>query len=246
MKDKKSKEPKQPVVEQIEEPKVKKAKKEKKSKEVEVQPIKTPKLKKQKVVKNREKWTHTYFKKFSGRSQDSYDLMLQEDYENAISRAHELLGITKNDYDLPFIITVPDAFGHKDRVSYRLDKKPDGTHSYLYDQALVTALFFGADSLFYYKVNIDHRSGHLAYDRAGEFNYFDIVHIQTNMKYDQPDTPKYITLDLEIGLADGHQVAFHLRNHRVHESYELPNLLTENEKKIIHLLKQKVRESRSL
>ena len=244
-KEKKSEESKI-MVEKESKPKKEKAPKEKAEKAPKIKPIKTPKVKQPKPIKNREKWTKKYFKKFAGRSKDSYDLMLYEDYENAIDRAHKLLTIDQNLYDKPFIITIPDAFGSKDRVTYRIDKKPDGTHTLLYDQALVTILFFGEEALYYYQSNIDHRNGHIAYDKAGEFSYFDVVQIESEIAYDNLDKPKFITLDLIIGLSDGLKVSLHLRNHRIHEHYDLPDLLTPAEEEILTTLKKKVRASRQL
>ncbi|PKK98263.1 MAG: hypothetical protein CVV57_08335 [Tenericutes bacterium HGW-Tenericutes-2] len=219
---------------------------EPKGKKVKADKIKEPVEKKPKKPKNRSKYTSKYFKKFSGRAEDSYEDMLHEDYKHVINRAHQLSSIKESDYESLIVITVPDAFDHKGKVSYRLDKKPDGTYTLLYDQALVTVLFFGLDSLFYHQANVDHRNGHIAFDVAGEFNYFDVVHMETSIKYDNNDHPKYIMLDLEIGLADGTIVPFHLRNHHIHSEYELNTLLTETESKILEILKSKVRTSRKL
>jgi hypothetical protein len=214
----------------------KKAKKEK--------PVKVKKVDVAKENKKRQKFTSKYFKKFSGRSDLSYGDMLQADYKAAMKRAELLSSLKPGDYDSPIIITVPDAYNKGGKVTYRLDKKSDGSQTLLYDQALVTILFFGADSLFYYQANVDHRNGHIGYDVAGEFNYFDVVHMETSLKYDHPDRPKYITLDLEVGLSDGVIVPFHLRNHRIHDDYELPGLITENEQKVLDTIKEKVRNSR--
>ncbi|MDI6453719.1 hypothetical protein [Peloplasma aerotolerans] len=239
---------KEPKEKKTKEPKEKKVKEsiEKKVKETKEKKIKVPKEKKAKKIKDRQKWTSKYFKKFSGRASDSYDEMLHLDYDRAIERAKQLSSIMESEFDSPIVITVPDAFDKNGRVTYRLDKKEDGTSSLLYDQALVTILFFGDDSLFYYQANIDHRNGHIAFDIAGEFNYFDVVHMETALKYDNADNPKYITLDLEVGLADGTIVPFHLRNHRIHDGYDLPTLLTASEQKVLDAIKRKVRESRML
>jgi len=221
------------------EPEEEAPKKEKKEK-----PVKVKKVDVAKENKKRQKFTSKYFKKFSGRSDLSYGDMLQVDYKAAMKRAELLSSLKPGDYDSPIIITVPDAYNKGGKVTYRLDKKSDGSQTLLYDQALVTILFFGADSLFYYQANVDHRNGHIGYDVAGEFNYFDVVHMETSLKYDHPDRPKYITLDLEVGLSDGVIVPFHLRNHRIHEDYELPGLITENEQKVLDTIKEKVRNSR--
>ncbi|AUD63124.1 hypothetical protein BK010_05810 [Tenericutes bacterium MO-XQ] len=207
---------------------------------------KARKLEKSKQIKNRSKWTQKYFKKFSGREKDSFINFMQDDYNKAILRAERLSSINRNAYQKPIIITIPDAFGKHDTVHYRLDQKPDGTFTQIYDQALITMLFFGKETLFYYQANIDHRNGHVAYDISGEFNYFDVVHIETQIKYDNPDKPKYIMLDLEVGLSNGTKVQFHLRNHRIHDTYDLSEILTPTEQQILDMFKTKVRSEKSL
>jgi hypothetical protein len=207
---------------------------------------KARKLEKSKHIKNRSKWTQKYFKKFSGREKDSFISFMQDDYNKAILRAERLSSINRNAYQKPIIITIPDAFGKHDTVHYRLDQKPDGTYTQIYDQALITMLFFGKETLFYYQANIDHRNGHIAYDISGEFNYFDVAHMETQIKYDNPDKPKYIMLDLEVGLSNGTKVQFHLRNHRIHNDYDLPEILTPTEQQILDLFKTKVRSEKSL
>ncbi len=188
-----------------------------------------------------------YFKRFQGREKTNYDEMIQGDYNRAIERAHDLSSISKADYQnaQPILITVPDSYTDADRVAYRLDKLQDGTMTLRYDQSLVTSLFFGEDSLYYHQCNIDHRDGKIGFDVAGEFNYFDVVHMETAIKYDKPEHPKYIILDLELTLIDGTIVPLHLRNHRLHEGYELPGLLTEKEKLVLDQIKSRVRGRRS-
>lgn len=198
-----------------------------------------------KRIKNRSKWTQKYFKKFSGREKDSFIKFMQDDYNQAILRAERLLSINRNAYQKPIIITIPDAYSEHDTVHYRLDQKPDGTYTQIYDQALITMLFFGKETLFYYQANIDHRNGHIAYDISGEFNYFDVVQMETQIKYDHPNKPKYIMLDLEVGLSNGKNVQFHLRNHRMHDQYDLPEILTPTEQQILDLFKTKVRSEKS-
>lgn len=194
--------------------------------------------------KKRSRWTQKYFKKFVGRHQDSYDTMTQADYDYLLERACELSSISVNDYETLILITVPDAFEKNGQVHYRLDKKEDGTHSLRYDQALVTVLFFGHDTLYYHQANVDHRNGHIGFDVAGEFNYFDVVYVETSLKYDNNDKPKYITLDIKVVLSDGTKIPFHLRNHRIHDNYHLDTLLTSTEQKVLQTLKTKIRESK--
>lgn len=223
-----------------------KKEKEKKVKEKPAKKVKEKKAKKQKKLRNREKWTNKYFKKFSGRAHESFEDLMHEDFKKALARAQLLSSIQPGDYEKPVIITIPDAYNRGGKVVYRLDVKKDGTQTLIYNQSLITILFFGHDSLFYYQANIDHRNGHIGFDISGEFNYFDVTHMETQLKYDNPDKPKYLTLDLDVGLVDGTIVPFHLRNHRLHDCYELPDLLTETEYEILSLFKSKVRQSRTL
>jgi hypothetical protein len=223
-----------------------KVKKEKKVKAPKEKKVKDQKKKKEKKLKNREKLTNKYFKKFSGRADESFADLMKEDFKNAMKRAEILSSIQKTDYERPVIITIPDAYNKGGKVLYHLDVNKDGTQTLVYNQSLITILFFGKDSLFYYQANIDHRNGHIGYDVSGEFNYFDVTHIETQLKYDDPDKPKYLTLDIEIGLIDGTIKPFHLRNHRIHDDYELPNLLTETEYEVLTLIKSRVRDSRLL
>lgn len=203
-------------------------------------------MKKEKELKSRSKYTSKYFKKFQGRSQTTYEELVQEDYDRILKRAHELSSLKETDYSSLIILTIPDAFDRQSKVTYRLDVKPDNTHTLLYDQALMTLVFFGEKTLHYYRANVDHRNGHIANDICGEFSYFDVIHTQTSLVYDNPNHPKYITLDMNVGLCDGSMIPFHLRNHRLHDDYDLKVMLTPEEKKFIDLLKEKVRMSHQL
>lgn len=199
-----------------------------------------------KRLKDRPKWTKKYFTKFSGKEKGLFQKYVDQDYKNAILRAEKLSSIDSNAYRKPILIMIPDAFNKSSKVRYRLDKKADGSVTQIYDQSLLTALFFGETTLFYYQANIDHRSGQIAFDIAGEFNYFDVVHMETQLKYDNPEKPKYLALELEIGLSDGRIIPFHLRNHRLHNDYQLPDMLTKTEQQILDLFKTRVRQEKSM
>jgi hypothetical protein len=219
-----------------------KAKEEKKRLKAEKKAIAEEK-KKQKI---RPKWTKKYFTKYAGKEKGLFQKYVDQDYKKAISRAEKLSSIDSKAYGKPILIVIPDSFNKSSKVRYRLDKKPDGGVTQIYDQALLTALFFGENTLFYYQANIDHRNGRIAFDTAGEFNYFDVVHMETQLKYDNPEKPKYLALELEVGLSDGRMIPFHLRNHRLHNEYELPDMLTKTEQQILDLFKSRVRQEKSM
>lgn len=218
------------------EPKEPKTKKEKKAKRV----------KKTKKLKNRVRSTKKYFRKFTGREKADFASFVNEDYKKAITRAESLLSIDKKAYAQPVLISTPNSFDNTSKVQYRLDKKEDGTFTQIYDQALVTIMFFGNEALFYYQANINHRTGQIGSDISGEFNYFDVVHVETRLRYDQPAKPKYLMLDLKVGLTDGRTIPIHLRNHRIYDGYGVPEVLTETEQKILDTLKTKIRKGKSL
>lgn len=203
-------------------------------------------MKKSKETKNRAHLMKKFFNKYTGKEKDSIEHLIQADYDQIIERAEQLSSIDKNDYpsNAPIMIKVPDSFTKKDRVSYRLVQKEDKSTVLLYDQALVTTLFFGETSLFYHQCNVDHRTGNIAFDIAGEFNYFDVVHMETALKFDHSENPKYLMLDLELTLIDGTLIPFHLRNHRLYDSYRLPSLLTDQEKMILEQFKHHIRGKR--
>lgn len=196
--------------------------------------------------KNRPKWTKKYFSKFSGKAKTGFYDFVQQDYKNAMLRAEKLSSINQELYGKPIIITIPDSFNNTSKVQSRLDNKPDGSITQVFDQSLITVLFFGESTLYYYQANIDHRNGVIAFDIAGEFNYFDVVHMETQIGYDHVDKPKYITLDFEVGLSDGRVIPFHLRNHRLHPDYKIPELLTKTEQQILDLFKNRVRQEKSV
>ncbi|TVP85765.1 MAG: hypothetical protein EA375_03300 [Acholeplasmataceae bacterium] len=203
-------------------------------------------MKKDKKIRKRQRWMKKYFKKLSGREKKDFDQMTHDDHDKVIERAQKLLRINDDDYPdvAPIMITVPDAFTKYDKVTYRLDIREDGSKTLHYDQALITTLFFGPEMLFYHQVNVDHRDGRFAEDHVGEFRYADVVLVETSLKYDNPDRPKYIILDLEVKLASGTAVLFHLRNHRLHEDYDMPELLTDQEQHILDQFQYRIRDKR--
>lgn len=197
-----------------------------------------------KVFQNRSRWMKKYFKKVLGHAKKQYDEFIKTDYENVVERATMISGIKKTDYDKLVLITVPDAFKTTRDIKYRFDHKEDDSFTLKYDQALATVLFFGDESLFYYKVNIDHISGDMNSDIAGEFNFFDVVHMETSLKYDDGDKPTHIMLDLNITLSNGVVIVFNLRNHHLHASYKLSSLITKTENEILNAIKGRIRASR--
>lgn len=206
-------------------------------------PVKEIKPSKQ---RKRPKYSKKYFRKMIGKRKKAFYEFIQADYQMAIARGEQLSSLESKDYDQAIVLTVPEPFYPGSRVNYRLDRTDNNNYKQIHDQALVTILYFGEDHLHYYQSQIDHRTGHIANDVSGEVNYFDVVHIQTYLNYDHIEKPKHLILDLFLGLSDGTDVTFHLRNHQLFEGYELEGLLTPTEQSILDLIKLKVRQAKQI
>ncbi len=209
---------------------------------------KEPKRKKQltlkKELKNRDRWVTKYFKKSLGQSDEKYEGFVDGDYEKAISRSLQLSSLEKKDYRSSVLIAIPAPFKENGDVKFRFDHKYDGTFTLNYNQALITILFFGAKSLFYYKVKMDHHTGNVKDDLTGEFNFADVVHLKTELRHENINRHQHLVLDIIISLSNGENISVNLRNHRIHANYNLTTLLTETETKTLDLIKKKVRDAK--
>lgn len=197
-----------------------------------------------KDVINRFKRVEQYFKKVSGGTAEDIHKIIHEDYDRAIKRAELMASIDRKSYDQPYVLLIPHQLEKGRKVSYRLDLLANGAQTLLYDQTLISVIFFGHETFYYYQSHIDHQTGEISLDLSGEFGYFDVVHVVTRLGYDNPQKPKYETLDLEIGLSDGAVVPIHLRSYRLQSDFKPEIFISEDELKIIDRLKKKVRESR--
>ena len=216
----------------------------KKPRKVRVKKYEESKDKATKLMKNRVKFTKSFFSKIKSKAKGQIDVLVENDYFEAVKRAKILLGISEKDYHQQILITVPDSFSNKDDVKYHLEVKKEGENKLYFDQAYVTILFYGLKSLFIYQANIDHRSGFIAHDRAEEFNYKDIVSIETSLKYDNDDHPKYSVLNAELVLSNHATFILHLRNQRLDNQIAGQPLLSDKEQQVLQLLKDRIRASK--
>ncbi len=216
----------------------------KKPKKIKVKKYKESQDKATKLMKSRVKFTKRFFGKIKSKAKGQIDVLVENDYLEATKRAKLLLGISEKDYHQQILITVPDSFSNKDDVKFHLEvKKEDGNKLY-FDQAYVTILFYGLKSLFIYQANIDHRNGFIAHDRAEEFNYSDIVSIETSLKYDNDRKPKYSVLNVALTLANHASFMLHLRNQRITNQGSGQPLLSEKEQHILQMLKDRIRANK--
>ena len=197
-----------------------------------------------KLFKNRLKFTNRFFGRLQGKAKGQIEILIKKDYFEAEKRAKLLLGITEKDYQQQVLITVPDSFTNKDDVKYHLEVSKEGPSKLYFDQAYVTILFYGLESLFIYQANIDHRSGYIGHDHAQEFNYFDVISVETVVKYDNDLHPKYSVLNAELTLSNNQKFLIHLRNQRLNDqSFDQP-LLSEKEQLVLQKLKDRIRASK--
>ncbi|QWB95208.1 hypothetical protein KHQ89_04355 [Mycoplasmatota bacterium] len=198
-------------------------------------------LKKAKRIKAiRPKWVKKFFKRSNGKSKEQMFKYMESDQTRLLERAHTLLNIQSADYDKSFIVKMPASFDNKKSVKYRLALNKKGDKTLLYDQAFFNVLFFGVETLYQYQANIDFHTGQISNDKTSTFRYFDIVNIESNLNFDHINHPKYLKYGIDLTLSNSQKISLNLRNHRLTSGYKLPGLLTEQEKKIVSLLKQKL------
>ncbi len=198
----------------------------------------------EKLFKNRIKYTNKIFKHLKAKAKGQIDVLIKKDYFEAQKRAKSLLGINEKDYYQQVLITVPDSFSNRDEVKYHLEVEKDGENKLYFDQAYVTILYYGKETLFIYQCNIDHRSGYIGHDRAQEFNYFDVISVETSIKFDNDTRPKYSVLNAELTLSNNQKFLIHLRNQRLDSQPLEQPLLSEKEQNVLQMLKERIRASK--
>ncbi len=205
---------------------------------------KEPKDEAKKLFVKREKFTRKFFRRIKSRAKGQIDILIKKDYYEAEKRAKTLLGITERDYQQQVLITVPDSFTNKNDVRYHLEVEKEGNNKLYFDQAYVTILFYSLKSLYIYQCNIDHRTGFIGHDRAQEFNYFDVVSVETEIKYDRDDRPKYSILNAALTLSNDQKFLIRLRNQRLNDQTAGQALLSQKEQHVLQMLKDRIRASK--
>ncbi len=218
-----------------------KPKKIKAPKKVKPKTYKESQDKAKKLFKHRLKFTKRFFRRIKSKAKGKIDVLINRDYMETVKRAKMLLGISEKDYQQQILITVPNSFSNHGDVKYHLEVDQDGTNKLYFDQAHVTVLFYGVNSLFIYQCHINHRSGFIGHDRAQEFKYTDVISVETVIKFDNDAKPKYSVLNAELTLINNQKFSIHLRNQRLHD--QLPNqpLLSEKEQHVLQMLKNRIR-----
>lgn len=195
--------------------------------------------------KERLKWFSKFFKNGTGEADPQFQAYRDEVHEIAFKRAFELLRISESDVtsEQPIVLLAPEQLDKRSKVKYKVVLEDENTADLLYDQALITILLFGEDSLFYYQANADYRYGLVTNDVVSEVNYLDIMSYQTSFEYDDLEDPLFEIVDLDLFLYDGSVVPFNLRFRLFNGELE-ELILNETEKLVLDKFHAIVREKK--
>lgn len=166
----------------------------------------------------RRAWVDKYFKKQFGKVNPIFMNLMQLDYAKVIEHAKILVGITDESYEEYHHVIAPDSLDNSTKVRYRFDKTISKDYTLYFDQVFMTVLFFGTDTLYIYRANVNHITGEIVMETANEFSYFDIVSVETRRRTDRVIEPKYMRLDLNLNLSDGEEFNLNLRNQKLYAS----------------------------
>jgi hypothetical protein len=192
------------------------------------------------IMSKRDKLFDKFFLKKSKKVSPEILTLIDEDVQKAIYRAYELNNITDKDViEKPIILKMPESFYESGTVNFLYHEKQNDV---IYDQSLLVALFIGKKTMYYYQANIDHRTGLIAGDIAGEIALDTVTNVETIFSSDDKDTHKSY-LDLELSTADGNTYSFRLRNQYVENPSTHKVLLNENEKYVLSQVKEAVRRA---
>lgn len=196
-------------------------------------------------TKKRVKLFKKYFKKRRGKANLDVHNLIESDYDHLLERTKKMLSLTEEDkLTGPIVIKLPSTFYEGEKMKFRLDKFEDGTQQMIYDQSLITTLLFGEKTLYYHQASIDHRTGYVGADVAGQVDYFDIVNLQVNFDIDQDASPNVSELFVVLGLSDASSLTMKLRHRFLVDGNFHEELLTEGEEKVIQTLRKIVNHSR--
>lgn len=194
-------------------------------------------------MKNRIKLMKNYFKKDSGKENDKALEFIQADIEAALVRAKALSNVEDDNLSQPLIISTPDSFSTDKKVKYRVITGEEDNYVN-YDKALITSVYLSNQVLYYHETTVDHITGLVSYDVAGELNLFDVLHMETIVEYDEVMGHKTFRVYLKLNLVDGNSMTLHLRQHFMQDGAAIKELLGKDEEYIIKTIKQAVRLSK--
>lgn len=198
-----------------------------------------------KAEKNRKKFMQSYFsKKMDGA--ETFDRLVQKDYDQAIQRAKGVLGLEDkevNQYS-PLVVSLPEIFYPGSKLRIKMGKKNDNLR---YNQSRISVLLFGEKQFFYYSVLINHEEGFYSDDYAVEIPYQALVSVETKSfrLFDKKSFHHFI--DYQLFLVNDHGITIRLKD-IVKDQKELQKGISipEDTQNILSNLSRFLREMRNL
>lgn len=136
----------------------------------------------------------------------------------------------------PLELVCPEVYPRRRTIVYRYFKKDNKVY---YSQVGYTWLFFGAKSLYYYHASVNHIYGYIGHEVSTEFDYKDIITVQTAVNH----VHGVETLVLTLSLVNGETVNIPLRT-RPNRFYGSTHALSDKEAAVLSTIRQVIRKSK--
>jgi len=192
-------------------------------------------------MKKRIKLLKKYFKKNTGKKDSEVSELIKNDLNNAFKRAETL--VATKDVSKPFILRGPNIYD--ENLKYRLDRdNKDEEFNLEYSNSLITILFLGKNTLFYYQSEVDHINGLVNEEFTGEVKYDNVLNteLEIDNQVDRNHNPITSTVNLVLTLKNEAELVFNLRNHYEFNDDKYPEVLTEDEKYIVKTIKEAINQ----
>lgn len=192
-------------------------------------------------MKKRIKLLKKYFKKNTGKKDSEVSELIKNDLNNAFKRAETL--VATKDVSKPFILRGPNIYD--ENLKYRLNRdNKDEEFNLEYSNSLITILFLGKNTLFYYQSEVDHINGLVNEEFTGEVKYDNVLNteLEIDNQVDRNHNPITSTVNLVLTLKNEAELVFNLRNHYEFNDDKYPEVLTEDEKYIVKTIKEAINQ----
>jgi hypothetical protein len=136
----------------------------------------------------------------------------------------------------PIEVVCPEVYPRRKTIIYRYFKKDSKVY---YSQIGYSWLLFGEKSLYYYHASVNHIYGYVGHEVSCEFDYKDIVSLQTDTTHENGVE----SLVLSISLVNGEVLDIALRT-RPNRVYGSTHQLSEKEAQVISTIRNVVRNSK--
>lgn len=136
----------------------------------------------------------------------------------------------------PLEIVCPELYPRRNKILYRFFEKDGKVY---YTHVGYSWLFFGEKSLYYYHSVVNHVHGYVGYDVSYEFDYKDIVTIQTVTDH-QNDVETFV---LTVSLVNGETLDIALRT-RPNKIYTSTHTLSDKEAQVVSTIRGVIRNSK--